>query len=654
MIPFVAGISISPDLNLISFSLLIILWALLLLLEFIGFSSQWSNRKKKGLLIHLLLFTLGINCSFGYQDHTGDFDKESITVVHLEKLDKTSENYKRYVSILYTKNNDSTWRKSHCFLYIASSIQELKTGAIFVTANSPKSIKPVFNPGSFDFYKYAKQRQIYHTLYINNQRDFVVLSFRKDRLSQFLDETRRWIIHTLKANISDPSEAGLTEALLIGFKEDFDQELQEQYTATGVSHIIAVSGMHLGLIYYTLTILIGLFVSKKKARLIGLSVILPLLWAFALITGASPSVLRSAVVFTILLLGNAMLKKSGSINALLASAFFLLVIQPNLITDIGFQLSYAAVLSIIIFEPMVSRWLYLKNKSMSYLWSMISITIAAQILTTPIVLYHFKQFPVLFLMTNLVAVPLSSLVLLLAIGLCLFNLIHLPTTLLSEIIHICLSGMNTYIGKIAAIPFNSIPISITISTAILSYLLIIVLPITFRAGKSRSIIPLLFIVLLLGISHHVHRQQLLSKRQILILHLSNETLIIHQHGKSAQLYCSMRFTRDTTKLNRLLNQLNKQLDIQYYHLTGFKHQPALIRIKEPYSKKAIVIMYALDKSVHHLKQLGADSSSYSILIADGSNKLWKIRQWEKQAHELHLRLHSTQEKGAFILPCKHE
>ena len=626
----------------------------MLLLEFIGISSKWTNRKKKGLLIHLLLFTLGINCSFGYQDHADDFDKGSITLVHIQKVDKTSENYKRYVSILYSKNIDSTWRKSRCFLYISSSIQELHTGAIFVTLNPPKSIKPIFNPGSFDFSAYAKRRQIHHTLYINNQRDFVVLTYRKDRLRHLLDETRKWIIHTLKANISNPSEAGLTEALLIGYKEDLDQELQEQYTATGVSHIIAVSGMHLGLIFYVLTVFISLFVSKKKARLIGLSVILPLLWAFALITGASPSVLRSAVVFTILLLGNAMLKKSGSINALLASAFFLLVIEPHLITDIGFQLSYAAVLSIIIFEPMVSKWLFIKNKLMTYLWSMIAITLAAQILTTPIVLYHFKQFPVLFLLTNLVAVPLSSLVLLLAIGLCLFNLIHLPTTLLSEIIHICLSAMNTYIGKIATIPFNSIPISITITTAILSYLLIIAVAITCRAGKYRSIIALLFILLLLGLSHHTHRQQLFSRRQILILHQSNETLIIHQHGKSARLYCSVRFARDTTKLSRVLTQLNKQLAIQFSQLTGLKNQPALIRIKEPSTKKTILIMHALDKPVLHLKQLGADSSSSSILIADGSNKLWKIRQWEKQAHELHLRLHSTQEKGAFILPCKHE
>jgi competence protein ComEC len=654
LIPFAAGISISPDSNLISISLFIFFWVCLLTFEFFGCTGKWTNRKKVGILIYLLLFTLGLNCSIGYPDNAAVFNKGSITMVHLQKLDKSNENQNRYVSIIYSKINDSLWRKSRCFLYIASSIQELKTGAIFVTLNPPKWIKPVFNPGSFDFSAYAKQRQIYHTLYINNQRDYIVLTYRKDRLLDFLDKTRRWIIHTIKAKISIPSEAGLTEALLIGFKEDLDYTLQEQYTATGVSHIIAVSGMHLGLIFYVLTMLISHVVSRKNARLVGLSIILPLLWTFALITGASPSVLRSVVVFTILLLGNAMLKKSGSINALLTSAFFLLVFQPNLITDIGFQLSYAAVLSIIIFEPMVSRWLYLKNKSLAYLWSMIAITIAAQILTTPIVLYHFKQFPVFFLITNLIAVPLSSLVLLLAIGLCLFSLIHLPTTLLAQIIHICLSGMNTYIGKIAAIPFNSIPISITLSTVIFSYVLILVIPITFRVGKSKSILPLLFTLLLLGLSHHSHRYQLLSKRQIFILHFSNETFIIHQHGKSGRLYCSERFSRDTTKFRRFLYQLNKQLDIQYYHLTGFKQQPALLRIKEPSSKKTIVIMYALDKLVHHLKQLGADSSNYSILIADGSNKLWKIRQWEKQAHELHLRLHSTQEMGALILPCKHE
>jgi competence protein ComEC len=654
LIPFVTGISMSPASNLLLLSLFMLCWISVLMLEYLGFSGKWKNRKKSGLLLQLLYFLLGLNCSIGLPDKSELPGKGTLLLVHLQELDKSGENHNSYKSTIYEITKDSSWQKSKCYTYIASSIGQLPTGAVLVTLKHPNLIKPFNNPGSFDFEAYAKRNQIYQTLYINNNNEFEILTYKNDRLSHFLQATRKWIVHTIKAKISDPSEAGLTQALLIGYKDELDKTLQEQYTATGVSHIIAVSGMHLGLIFYVLTLLISLFLSRKMARLIGFSFILPLLWVFAFITGASASVLRSVVVFTILLLGNALQKRSGSINALLASAFFLLTLQPNMITDIGFQLSYAAVLSIIIFEPIVSTWLYVKNKIVAYLWSMIAITIAAQLLTTPIVLFHFKQFPVFFLLTNLIAVPLSSLVLLLAIGVCLLSLINLPTTLPAECIHLCLSGMNSYIGKIASIPFNNISVPISISTVILSYVLIAVLTITYSSKKPSTIIPIVFILLLLGFSHHSYRYTQLSKRQIMVLHLKNETLIVHQHGKTAQLYCSNRLTTDTTKLNRQITQLKQQLGIQYCQLLSFENQPALININQHSSQKAIWVMSALDKPLQQLRQLGRDNLLNSILIADGSNKLWKIRQWEKQAHELHLRLYSTQEKGAFILPCKHE
>lgn len=654
MIPFIIGISLSPASNLFLFSLLLVSWATLLLVEKFRFAGKWNNRKYTGLLLQLHFFLLGLNCSFKYQDYKVDQANANTFIVHLQQLDIGNENYNRFVSTVYYKKDDSLVAKVLCYTYISTNIQHLNAGTVFITQKRPARIKSLYNPGSFDFAAYAKRKNISHTMNINNNLDVVFISYKKELLLNTLFKIRKWIVYTIQAKIKNGSEAGLTEALLIGYKEDLDKTLQEQYTATGVSHIIAVSGMHLGLIFHMLTNLIGLFIRKKTSRIIGLSFILPLLWAFALITGASASVLRSVVVFTIMLLGNALLKKAGSINALLASAFFILLIQPLMITDIGFQLSYAAVLSIIVFEPIISRWLYIKNKILTYLWNMIAITIAAQILTTPIVLYHFKQFPIFFLITNLVAVPLSSLVLLLGIGLCLLSLVNLPTALLAESIHLCLSGMNNYIGKIAAIPFNSIQASISFFTVVLCYALIVITTLTLTANKIRFIIFPMIIILLLGISHHLHRYRQFKKRELIVTYLKNETLIVHQHGKSAQLYCSRSYSRDRIKLRRFISQVSHQLGIQHCQIVLFEDQPALIRLKVPFSKNPIWVLHALDKSLAQLKQLGMDDLAQAMLIADGSNKLWKIRQWEKQAHELHLRLYSTQEKGAFILPCKQE
>lgn len=652
--PFIIGILASNDTTLALISWVILFWIVLVLLEKFGLLSKWKNRIIAGILIQLLLFGVGFFCRFSNKDIKNDISNETSKLVHLQKLDKSGKVYDRYISTVYFKKRDLKWEKIRCYVYISSKIHNIHSGVIFVTINQPQKIKQLYNPGGFDFATYTEQKQIYYTLYINNDREFIKFSYKKNNRLYLLEEIRKWIIHTLQVNIRNPTEAALTEALLIGYKEDLDKTLQEQYTVTGVSHIIAVSGMHLGLIFYVLTAFIGSFTNKKTGRLIGLCFILPLLWAFALITGASASVLRSVVVFTIMLFGNAMLKKAESINTLLASAFFLLVAEPGMIKDIGFQLSYTAVLSIIIFEPIVSKWLYIKNKILNYLWNMIAITIAAQILTTPVVLYHFQQFPVLFLLTNLIAVPLSSLVLLLAIGVCLLSLANLPISLLAEIIHICLTGMNTYIGKMATIPFNSLQISISISTMILCYVLIAISTITFTSKKIGSIFPLVAIMFALGVSHHTHSFVRSSIKRIMVLHIKNETCIIHQHGRSAQIYCSKTLFNDSGTMNSKLNQIKKHLGVESIQMIGFKNQPAVIRIKAPNSKKNTVIMRATDISLEQLLQLDTLKFSNPIVIADGSNKLWKIRQWEKQAHELHLRLYSTQEMGAFILPCEHK
>lgn len=624
------------------------------LLEKIRFSSNWKNRKKVGLLLHFILFFLGLNCAVGVSTNEVTYQAGSFFIVHLKKLDKPGENYNRFISTIYYNKNDSTSEHLNCYTYVSSSSKDIYTGSVLITLKKPQRIKSLYNPGSFDFAKYASQNKINHTLYLSDELDFIILTYTKERITSILNSVRKWMINTIKSSIKDPSEAGLTEALLIGYKEDLDQTLQEQYSITGVSHIIAVSGMHMGLLFYVLSTLVGIVVKRKNAKLIGLGLILPLLWTFALISGASASVLRSAVVFTIMLLGNTMLKKAGSINALLASAFFLLAFQPNIIFDIGFQLSYTAVLSILIFEPIVCSCLYIKNKILAYLWDMIAITIAAQLLTTPILLYHFKQFPVFFLITNLIAVPLSSLVLLLSIALCILNLIHLPISLPATTIHLCLAGMNNYIGKIATIPYNTIQTSISLLTLIVSYVFLTTATLTFRAKKNRSFFPFLIVSLLMGLSHYLDWHKLRTKREVIVTHFKDETLIIHQHGMSAHLYFSGRHLIDSVSVKRQINQLIKELGIYNWKFMILVDSPSLIRLNKVHSKPSILVMHALDNSVEELLEIPAENLTNSILIANGTNKLWKIRQWEKQAHELHLRLYSTQEKGAYILPCKHD
>ena len=653
LIAFLPGLLCSPDDNHLNIVALLINSLLLLRFEKNHTLSKWKYRKQLGILIHLQIFLLGLNTNSFKPDSTPVFSSGEFYLIHLEELNNTGKNYNRFKANLYTQNQKRFTKKSKIYAYVSTSIDQLNTGDVLITKRPPAQIHSVQNPGGFDFGAFAKRDGIRHTLFINKTEEVVRLGHYQHIVRLILNNTRKWIINTVQTHIKDPVESGLTEALLIGYKEDLDLTLQEKYTETGVSHIIAVSGMHLGLIFYVLHAILSLVVTRNTSRYLSFCIILPLLWIFAFVTGASASVMRSVLVFTLILLGNLFRKKTDSINVLLASAFFLLIIHPGIINDIGFQLSYAAVLSILIYEPLISKWLYTNNKALTYLWNMVSITLAAQILTTPIVLFHFKQFPLLFLITNMVAVPLSSIVLLLAIALCATSFLLLPTASLAMAIHFCLDLMNSYIEKIASINFNTIQLSISLSTSVCLYLLIITITVATLNRNSTSILAVLLSLITIFSINTIEHYQLLKTKQLLYLNYKGETCIIHQHGRKAMVLASSGFLNSGQLLKKQLKTFRNELGIEQWEIQTLQNLPAIIEYVAQEKRNRFIHLSRLTNTISNLSQLPASLTDSVLILADGSNKLWKIKQWEKQAQELNLRLHSIPEKGAFIIPCHH-
>ena len=194
-------------------------------------------------------------------------------------------------------------------------------------------------------------------------------------------------------------------ALLTGYREALDEEISLAYAATGTAHIIAISGLHLGLIQKALMLLFAPLLRFKSGLILrGLTVIV-LLWVFALLTGAGASVLRAAIMFTLLTVGEMMEERISSLNLLAIAAFMLLSWDTDLLWDVGFQLSFAAVFSIIFLYKPIYGWIPVKSFAGKFVWSITAVTLAAQVFTLPLVLYYFNQFPVYFLLANLVAVP---------------------------------------------------------------------------------------------------------------------------------------------------------------------------------------------------------------------------------------------------------
>src|SRR5688572_2254173 len=289
-----------------------------------------------------------------------------------------------------------------------SLLPPLAYGSQIVFNKPLQEIKNSGNPGSFDYKTYSLFQDITHQVYLTKEDWVVVPTTSTSAFKEFIFRSRAWVVSTLKQYISGDKEQGLAEALLIGYKDDLDKNLVQAYSNTGVVHIIAISGLHLGLIYWLLLALTRPLKRQKQLVWLRLLLIISALWTFSLLAGAQPSVLRSALMFSLLAAGEVVLRRSNTYNTLAFSAVALLCLNPFWLWDVGFQLSYAAVLSIVMFFQPLYNWPSFQNKLVDFLWKLMAVTLAAQVLTLPISIYHFHQAPLLFLLTNFIAVPLSS------------------------------------------------------------------------------------------------------------------------------------------------------------------------------------------------------------------------------------------------------
>lgn len=217
-------------------------------------------------------------------------------------------------------------------------------------------------------------------------------------------------------------ELAVLSALTLGDKTDLSESVRESYSVAGVSHVLALSGLHIGLLYaLAFFLLCPLLLGGQSGRVLRSLLLILLLWLFAFFTGLSPSVVRSAAMFSIWALADLCGRQSFSLNTLALTAWLMLLVRPVWLFDVGFQLSFAAVLSILLFQPFLNRLCPVRHRAGTYLWGLVSVSVAAQLGTAPLVLFYFSRFSTHFLLTNLLVVPLVTLILYAAVVLLLLT-----------------------------------------------------------------------------------------------------------------------------------------------------------------------------------------------------------------------------------------
>jgi competence protein ComEC len=329
-----------------------------LLMNFLPTTALYYLRKFRGLIFYVLVAATGMLLTWQRDGRHqprwyGNFysDSACLLVKINEPLLEKLNSLKAEAEVIAVFNGNEKYSATgNVLLYFSkdSLAPSLQYGQLILVKKPLEPIKNSGNPGAFDYRRYAAFQQFYHQLFLK-PGDWQATNDKHPNLFRaFLYGARAYVLDVLKRNIkNDDQQLGIAEALLIGYKEDLDKDLVQAYSNAGVVHIIAISGLHLGLIFFVLSWTFNRFPLLRKSRHIKVILLIACLWLFSLLTGGSASVLRSAVMFTVVIIGKYYFKQASVYNSLAASAFILLCYNPYYLWDVGFQLSYFAVIGII-------------------------------------------------------------------------------------------------------------------------------------------------------------------------------------------------------------------------------------------------------------------------------------------------------------------
>ncbi|WP_238395884.1 ComEC/Rec2 family competence protein [Pontibacter pudoricolor] len=273
---------------------------------------------------------------------------------------------------------------------------------------APLTVQGPLNPEQFNYKAYLQKKGIYHRQNLQSHQ-FAKLGNDPPNFLFYLSiQIRRYLEETIKEKVEAKREAGISTALILGVKDDLDNDVRDSYAATGTMHVLAVSGMHVGLIFGVFLMLFKSVNLNKSQRLLFVVVVLALLWLYAFVTGLSASVLRAVLMFSLVMIAMVWSRRHNIYNTLAIVAFLLLFYDPYFLFDVGFQLSFLAVLGIVAIHPGIYSLLEINNRFLDKIWEFFSIAVAAQLITLPLGIYYFHQFPVYFWLANVVVVPVST------------------------------------------------------------------------------------------------------------------------------------------------------------------------------------------------------------------------------------------------------
>jgi competence protein ComEC len=457
-----------------------------------GFVIGFFNRNGHyfGLAVWLLMIALGAGLTLSVSDQV--FDKHISDVAqgkstYVIQIDDEPVVKEKSVKITARLTTDRLTNFGRVLLYFNrdSMTESLKYGQILAIRSALKKVENQGNPNEFNYKRYLRFHRISSRGYVKSGQ-FKVLSERSSGLRGGLFQVRRKLIGVLEDSGLQESQLAVASALILGYRAELDQELMSAYAGAGATHVLAVSGLHVGIVYVILNFLLKFMDKRRSTKVAKTLILIVLLFGYAGLTGLSASVFRAATMFSFVAVGKALKRDTNIFNTLAASAFCLIAYDPMIIMQVGFQLSYAAVIGIVLIHPRLFNLYAFNNRLLDWAWSISCVSIAAQIATFPLGLLYFHQFPNLFLISNLLVIPAAALILYVGFSLFVFSFWEPSLKFFGFLLDTIIYWLNRIVSAIEAVP-NSVLTGIDISTTeTLMVYFIIATTLLFVAQKARK------------------------------------------------------------------------------------------------------------------------------------------------------------------------
>lgn len=648
----------NPNLNWVIFALAV--GFLLVFLSYLFFKNRSKKRYYFGISAVLLSFFIGVftfvssnpihNAKHYFHQLNEESEYSSFEVTIKEKL-KTTAYFDRYVAQLNRINNTKSHGKILVNIKKDSTSYAFPIGTRIQLHGTLHKNKEPNNPNQFDYGRYLENQHIYGQIY-THYTTLKTSTLPEKSVSYYASKLRNRIIHTLEKNHFNKTELHVVVALILGQQQDISPDVIRDYQYAGAIHILSVSGLHVGLILLFVTFLLKPIPNTKKNALLKLSLVLLSLWGFGILAGLAPSVVRSVTMFSFVAIGMFLRRNVNIYHTLLVSALLILLVQPSFLFDVGFQLSYIALFFIVWLQPMLTLIWTPKNKIVNYFWEIITVSFAAQLGTFPLSIYYFHQFPGLFFVTNLIVIPMLSIILatgVIVLFLAAFDWVWMP---LLQFLEWSIYWLNTIIRWVASFEdFILKDISFSWELMIACYLLLISSILWFKQPHYKKLVIALAAIVLVQLTLFHDNYVSQKEQEFIVFHQKKRTLLTERNGRKLTVYTNEKTTaipvlKSYVVANSCRIKGKKSLSNLYY----FKNTKMLLLdslgIYTTNEKPDILLITHSPKV--NLERLFTHWKPKQVVV-DGSNFKSYVKLWKATCRKEKIPFHDTSEKGFYKL-----